>query len=415
MKKLLWLGILSFALSGCALFRSKMPDYVRYNISQDDSREWTPGSMDHPKVWAENLHTMMLNSSRQPINHSHWAIDGAVFGVGEAAKEIDALEKDGAKFKVAVNASGKFSFQVMKPASVGSVAEGVLGALVPMPNQEDFVAMMLNNVGRGAKQLSIDCIPTIEALYFATVTEIQEIKSGKELSFDLPDGISRENYLELLDTLLLYYHNDYQEVVNYQGVLASSLAAIASLDSGNRGGIGNLYLVLGAALEDKERYEQQRKALEPYPPPDLPALRAKAAKLHTIAAGSARYKAWLQEPHALNKLSNFGSAVVDAFASLSEVYGMMGGIDVVGNVQEKIAQGLTVSSMLDIGLRLAPQGSKLESVLNAGKKVNEAAGKVSSAAADPGAAAASTLLLWATPEEIEKAKSRVIALQKPEH
>lgn len=414
MKRVLLIGLLTCALSSCAIFRSTMPDYVRYH---GDGGEWGPG-MDHPDVWAANLHTSMRNKATPPVTHADWAIDGAVYGVGEAAKEIDKLEKEGAKFKVAVNAAGKFSFEIFKPASAASVAEGVVAKLLPFSSKEDYVAIMLNNVGRGAKQLSNDSIPEIEALYFATVTELEEIKGGKELSFKLPDGLTRENYVELLDCLLMSFHNDYQQVMDYQAVLASTLAAVASLDSSNRGGVGNLYLVLEAALKDRERFESRRKSLESYPPPNLPELRAEAAKVYASAHASPRYKAWLNEPHALNKMANFGSAVVDAFASLSEVYGAMGGVDIVGNIQEKVAAGMTLDTMLDVGLKLAPQGSRLRTILDTGKNAYSTADSVNSAISDPGAAAgasATKLILWAAPEDVEQARQRITALQKPEH
>ena len=386
-----------------------MPDYVRY---YGDGSEWSPG-MDHPDVWARNLHTIMMNRAQQPRVHAHWAIDGALYGVREATQTIDELEKDGATFKVKVNAAGKFSFEAFKPATVGNMAEDAAAKLLPIPSKEDYIALMLNNVGRGAKQLRNDSIPEIEEVYFNTLTELKEVKSGKELSFKLPAGVTRDNYLELLDTLLVTFHYDYEEVMGYQAVLASTLAAVAALDSSNRGGVGNLYLVLSAALDDRERFDQRKKSLEHYPPPNLPEVRAEAAKIYSEAIESPRYKAWLKEPHALNKIANFGSAVADAFASLSEVYGAMGGVDIVGNIQAQIAEGVTVDSMLDVGLKLAPKSSKLQSILRTGKDIYATANKVNEAHVDPGAAAAK-LLLWAAPDEVQKARAKLAALQKPQ-
>ena len=58
----------------------------------------------------------------------------------------------------------------------------------------------------------ISMIPAIEALSFSTVTEISEVKAGKELTFTLPDGPTRERYLEVLDAILVAHHIDYEEL-----------------------------------------------------------------------------------------------------------------------------------------------------------------------------------------------------------
>lgn len=419
MKNSLTLLALACALAGCGLFKNRMPDHVRYHIGQDDATEWmeSAGGMAHPSVWAENMHTMMMNSARQPVTHAHWALDGTVSSVGEAAAELEGLEKEGAQFKVTTSASGRFQLEILKPASVGAVAEGVLAKLIPFSSKSDYIALTLNNVGRSSRQLKHDSIPAIEALYFATVTEISEVKAGKELTFTLPDGLTRENYLEVLDAILVAYHNDYEEVMTYQATLASTLPAVAALDSTRRGAAGNIFLVLGAALEDRARFERERNTLQSFPktPEALAAVRAKAATIHAAAVESTRYKTWVNEPHAWNQIADFGAAAADAFASLSEVYANMGGVDYVGAVQDKVAQGISVEEMLDVGLRLVPNGAKLRTVIARGREVLAAVEKAKAVAADPAAAAnqqATALLLWAADNELDRARDLVKNLPK---
>lgn len=424
MSKYALLLLLACLLSGCGLFRSKMPDHVRYNIGQDDASDWMQGNLDHPKVWAENLHTMMMNSARQPITHAHWALEGTVHSVGAAAAELEALEKEGAQFSVTTTASGRFQLEIMKPASLAGAVTGALGKLVPFSSKEDYLAITLNNVGRAARQLKHDSVPAIERLYFSTVTEIAKVKAGEPLTFDLPEGLTRESYLEVLDAILVAYHNDYEEVQTYQATLASTLPAVAALDSSRRGAVGNIFLVLGAALEDRARFEQARTRLQQFPrsPEAMKEIRAQAATIHAAAVQSPRYRAWVEEPHAWNQLADFGSAVVDAFGSLSEIYAAMGGVDVVGNIQDRVAQGVSIADMLDVGLRLVPHGAKLRGVIEKGKeayavaeKVGAVAEKVAEVAADPTAAAtegATSLLLWAASSELDRARRMVTSLPK---
>lgn len=396
-----------------------MPDHVRYNIGQDDQSDWMQGGLDHPAVWAENLHTMMQNSAVQPITHAHWAVDGTIRSVGEAAAELETLQQEGAQFKVATTAGGRFQLEILKPASAGELAAGALAKMVPFQSKEDYIALTLNNVGRAARQLQHDSVPAVEALYFSTVTEIAEVKAGKELTFALPEGLTREDYLALLDCILVSYRNDYDEVMSAQATLAATLPAVAALDSAQHGAVGNIFLVLGASLEDREGFERTRNRLRAYPKSadDLAARRADAARFQAEAVASPRYQAWVKAPHALNKLADFGAAATDAFASLSEVYAAMGGVDVVGQVQDRVAQGISVEDMLDVGLRVVPSGGKLRAVIAKGRELHAAIEKAKAvvaraeaAAADPNAAAAqgaTALLLWAADTELDRARGLV--------
>jgi hypothetical protein len=418
---------LAVSLPGCGIFKNKVPDYARYNMGQDDANDWMQGGLDHPKVWAKNLATTMTNSAVSPVTHAHWAMDGAVVSIRSVADELESIEKAGGQFKVTRTPSGKLVLDATRPEGLAESAARKALASLPFGNKDAAVSLVLNNVGRGAKQIQRDSVRNIEHLYFATATELDDVRKNKPLTFDLPEGLTRDDYIQLLEYLLVVYDTAHREVMAYKAALASSLAVLASLDSSKRGSIDNLYLVLGAALEERDKFEAFRNAEYPPPSDRLAEIRKKAPALEKEILASKRYKEWTTESHGFEKMAAFGGAVTDAFADLSAIYGVMGGVDIIGNIQDKLAKGFDPGDMLDVGLRLAPAGSKLETYLKTGrkvydkaveieKKVDEAKAQVEAAQADPGAAAgegALKLFTWATKEEVEKAKRAVGAVTQP--
>jgi hypothetical protein len=369
----------------------------------------------------------VVNAGVQPITHAHWAIDDSIVSIRSVATELESIEKAGGTFRVTRTPSGKLVLEANRPEGVveGLGRKALEG--LPFGKKDAAVELVLNNVGRGAKRLDRDSMQNIEHLYFSTASELHDVQQGKPLSFDLPEGRTREDYVALLEYLLVVFDSAHREVMAYRSALASALAVLASLDSSKHGSIDNLYLVMGAALEERPHFEAFRSAEYPPPPEELAEIRKKAEGLEKDILASKRYQEWTNESHALAKVTAFGGEVTDAFSDLSAVYGAMGGVDVIGNIRESLAKGFEPGEMLDIGLRLAPSGSKLESYLKTGKKVydkavdvkakvDEAAALAETARTDPKAAAgagAMKLLTWATADEVEKAKQAVAAVTQP--
>ena len=407
------------ALPACGLLPRTVSDYGLHAMRDDDRSDWFSPSFRHKNVWSKNLHRMLLNSPLNPVNDAHRAVDLAFFGVKEAATQLKKMEEDGARFQVKTTAAGKFTLEAFKPLSAASLAEDALDKLIPYGNDEDYAALMLNNVGRGLNTIQNSSVFEMEKLYFATAQELESLRNGRPIDFEMPEGHTREDYVQVVEYVMVAYHNDYQEIMTSRAALVSVMAAVASIDSDNGGGVANVYLVLDKTLDDRKAAERRRKELSVFPPKDPAAISAQADAIRAEVLAMPQYTAWKERSHAWAELSNFGSHVGQAFSDLSAVYGFIGGVDIIGGIEERVAKGIDFELMMEISLAVVPSGSNLHGLLKTGQSLHkratdvmDKAERVADAVQNPDA---SQLLLWAAPDEAREAVKRVERLQKPRY
>jgi hypothetical protein len=421
-------GLLALSVMACSIFRPKVPSYVLEHMTQEEMSDWYSHNEGDARVWARNVHQLTLNPLILTMKLARDGMDEAVVNIREIGGELDSLQKAGGSFRITKTPGGKLVAEVSRPEGVVETATRAALAMLPFGNKDAQMNIVLNSVGIGVKGFGRTS-EGVDAYYFACASERDDVQSGKPLSFDLPEGITRDDYLGVLDTSLINLDAASREVSAYRAALASTLAVLASLDSSKQGSVANLYLVLAASLEEREHYKNLQQAPFPTPPEQLAQTRKTADDLEKATLANPRYQAWKKDPHWVNPraASDFAESTVDTFTQLSAIYAAMGGVDIVGNIREKLATGLDPGDMLDVALRLAPAGSKLQGILQVGKsvytkvvdakaKVEMVKGTVDAVVNDPTGAAvagAPTLIAWAAPSEVAQARRVIDSLPAP--
>lgn len=422
------MGLLALSLMACSVFRPKLPSYVSENMTQEEWSEWYSGHEDDGRVWARNVRTLTLNPIVQPMTHAHWVMDATIVNIRAVAGELDSVQKAGGTFVVSKTPGGKLDLVISRPEGVVASAARAALASLPFGNQDAKLNIVLQNVSLGANELG-RIAPAVEGLNFAVVSARNDLRSGKPLGFDLPDGVTRDDYMAVIDASLVGLDGACREIAAYRASLAATLAVLESLDSSRQGSVDNLYLVLAAALDERATYQKFRQAPFPPPPEQRAEIRKTADDLEKAALANPRYQEWAKAPHWVNPraIVDFVQAGVDTAIQFSTIYAQICGVDVVGEIRERLATGLDPGDMLDVGLTLAPSGSKLRGILQTGKnvyakavdaksKVDAVRSQVEAAANDPtGAAAAggSALIAWAAPAQVAQARQVIDSLAAP--